>query len=109
MVAFTLYEPAANDENATAPVFEVVAVPLLTPEIAIEIPGIHTSLASLVSSPSVSIHTVPLMALTELPAIGATVVDVVEVVEVVVVAAGVVNERITPEGEPLAFERLTRK
>jgi hypothetical protein len=49
------------------------------------------------------------MALTELPAIGATVVDVVEVVEVVVVAAGVVNERITPEGEPLAFERLTRK
>jgi hypothetical protein len=106
MVAFTLYEPAANDENATAPVFEVVAVPLLTPEIAIEIPGIHTSLASLVSSPSVSIHTVPLMALTELPDIGAT---VVEVVEVVVVAAGVVNERITPEGEPLAFERLTRK
>jgi len=107
MVAFTLYEPAANDENATAPVFEVVAVPLLTPEIAIEIPGIHTSLASLVSSPSVSIHTVPLTALTELPAIGATVVDVVEVV--VVVATGVVNERITPAGEPLAFERLTRK
>jgi hypothetical protein len=106
MVAFTLYEPAANDENTTAPVFEVVAVPLLTPEIAIEIPGIHTSLASLVLSPSVSIHTVPLMALTELPDIGATVVDVVEVV---VVAAGVVNERITPEGEPLAFERLTRK
>jgi hypothetical protein len=46
------------------------------------------------------------MAPTELPDIGATVVDVVEVV---VVAAGVVNERITPEGEPLAFERLTRK
>jgi hypothetical protein len=50
---------------------------------------------------------VPLTALTELPAIGATVVDVVEVV--VVVATGVVNERITPAGEPLAFERLTRK
>jgi hypothetical protein len=106
MVAFTLYEPVANDENATAPVFEVVAVPLPTPEIAMEIPGIHTSLASLVSSPSVSIHTVPLMAPTELPETGATVVDVVDVV---VVATGVVNERITPVGEPLAFERLTRK
>jgi hypothetical protein len=72
-----------------------------------EIPGIQTSVASLVSSPSVSIHTVPLMAPTELPDTGATVVDVVEVV--VVVATGVVNERITPAGEPLAFERLTRK
>jgi hypothetical protein len=100
----------------------VVAVPVAVPVRESVIPGIHTSVKSFCSSPSVSIHTVPVIAPTDATVIGAAVVVVVGAGAVVVVdgvvvvvtacgttAAGVVNERITPSAEPFVLVIDTRK